>query len=148
MDLSVPSSASSVLLPVNGMVMWFQQGGRANDVPSVWYFGLESLSGVFSVSLFPMTGIFFLHPVPVDLKPRILSTMIDLDDATASLELVLSVAAYFEIKDGEARVIAKEVATAVANWRDVASAQGISANEIERMASAFGHDDLNLALES
>ena len=28
-----------------------------------------------------------VNPVPVDIKPRVLSTAIDLDDATASLEL-------------------------------------------------------------
>jgi len=33
-----------------------------------------------------------LNPIPTDLKPRVLSTAIDLDDATASLDLALSVA--------------------------------------------------------
>jgi hypothetical protein len=36
-----------------------------------------------------------LNPVPIDIKPRVLSTAIDLDDGTASLDLALSVAAYF-----------------------------------------------------
>ena len=47
-----------VLHPVNGMIMWFDQGGRANGVPGLWHFVIESLSRVFSVSMLPMTGIF------------------------------------------------------------------------------------------
>src|SRR5580692_5798358 len=38
-----------------------------------------------------------LNPVPVDIKPRVLSTAIDLDDQTASLDVALSVADYFEL---------------------------------------------------
>jgi serine/threonine-protein kinase HipA len=37
-----------------------------------------------------------LNPVPVDIRPRVLTTCIDMDDATASLDLALSVAGYFE----------------------------------------------------
>lgn len=89
-----------------------------------------------------------MNPVPVDLKPRILSTTIDFDDDTASVELALSVAAYFELEDGAARTIVREVATVVATWRDVARAQGLRSGEIQRMESAFAHDDLTLALGS
>ena len=35
-----------------------------------------------------------LNPVPVDIKPRILTTAINEDDGTASLTLALDVAAY------------------------------------------------------
>jgi len=35
-------------------------------------------------------------------KPRVLATAIDREDNTASLDLVMSVAAYFELDDGEA----------------------------------------------
>ena len=38
-----------------------------------------------------------LNPMPADIKPRVLATAIDLEDATASLELALDVAAYFEL---------------------------------------------------
>ena len=58
-----------------------------------------------------------LNPVPPDLKPRILSTWIDTDDGTASLDLALSVAAYFALDPAEARKIAGEVGRAVARWR-------------------------------
>jgi serine/threonine-protein kinase HipA len=87
-----------------------------------------------------------LNPVPADIKPRILTTAIDLDDATASLDLALGVAEYFELADDAAREIAAEVGSAVAKWRTEASALGLTRAEINRMASAFDHDDLSAAL--
>lgn len=88
-----------------------------------------------------------LNPVPTDIKPRILATMIDEADGTASLELALSVAGYFDIDDGRAKKIAKEVGQAVAHWRTVAEKAGITDAEIGRMASAFEHADLENAVE-
>jgi serine/threonine-protein kinase HipA len=87
-----------------------------------------------------------LNPVPVDIKPRVLTTAIDLDDATASLKLAYEVAPYFELRTPEARTIAREVGRAVASWRDQAEGFGLSRSECERMASAFEHDDLKLAI--
>ena len=87
-----------------------------------------------------------INPVPVDLKPRILSTSIDLEDATASLELALSAAPYFGLKSVDARTIATDVGTAVRNWRREAETVGLRPGEIDRMASAFEHDDLSSAL--
>jgi serine/threonine-protein kinase HipA len=86
-----------------------------------------------------------LNPVPIDIKPRILSTAIDLEDATASLQLALSVADYFELSATEARRIAAEVGKSVATWRKVAANLGISKREIDRVASAFEHEDLAAA---
>lgn len=86
-----------------------------------------------------------LNPVPVDIRPRVLATAIDPDDTTASLDLALSVAAYFELADAPAREIAAEVARAVATWRDEAARLGLTPGEIDRMASAFEHDDLRAA---
>ena len=87
-----------------------------------------------------------LNPVPVDIKPRVLATAVDLDDGTASLDLALSVADYFELNDAEARRIAAEVGQAAGNWREVAARFEIAPGEIDRMASAFEHDDLRQAL--
>jgi serine/threonine-protein kinase HipA len=87
-----------------------------------------------------------LNPVPADIKPRVLSTAIDLDDGTASLTLVYDVASYFELTRDEARVIAREVGKAVVSWRKEAAGFGLSHSEIERMASAFEHDDLKSAV--
>lgn len=88
-----------------------------------------------------------LNPVPVDIKPRVLSTAIDLDNGTASLNLALEVASYFELSPHQARQIIAEVGKAVSIWRRVAAKLGITKNEIERMSSAFEHEDLKAALK-
>jgi serine/threonine-protein kinase HipA len=88
-----------------------------------------------------------LNPIPTDVKPRVLTTAINEADGTASLELAMSVAGYFDINDGKARQIAKEVGQAVRGWRGAAAKAGIKATEIDRMASAFEHDDLERALK-
>jgi serine/threonine-protein kinase HipA len=75
--------------------------------------------------------------VPLDIKPRILTTAIDEADGTASLDLTFSVAAHFGIKPDKAKTIASEVAAAVKHWRKTAKGLGLSADEIDRMASAF-----------
>ncbi|HLY18058.1 MAG TPA: type II toxin-antitoxin system HipA family toxin [Bryobacteraceae bacterium] len=86
-----------------------------------------------------------LNPVPADIKPRVLTTAIDLDDGSASLKLALNVAGYFELAAGEARQIAAEVGKAVTTWRKVASKRGLTPGEIDRMASAFEHEDRKAA---
>ena len=86
-----------------------------------------------------------LNPVPTDIKPRILATAINEDDNTASLTLALEVAEYFDLDEGKAREIAKQVGKAVSKWRDEAARHGLTKNEIDRMASAFEHEDLHLA---
>jgi len=83
-----------------------------------------------------------LNPVPTDIRPRILTTAIDLDDGTASLDLAMTVTGYFELDEGEAKTIAGEVGQAVATWREEATRMGLTHTEIDRMASAFEHDDL------
>lgn len=88
-----------------------------------------------------------LNPVPVDIKPRVLSTAIDFDDSTASLDLALNVAPYFELDAGQASHAVAEVAKAVSGWRSVAEKIGLGSREIKRMASAFEHDDLDEALK-
>jgi serine/threonine-protein kinase HipA len=88
-----------------------------------------------------------LNPMPIDVRPRVHALAIDESDTTASLETALTVASAFGIaKLADARSIAKEVGTAVARWRAAAAAQGVGRTEIERMASAFEHDDLGAAL--
>ena len=92
-----------------------------------------------------LSPAFDLNPVPMDVKPRILSTAITFDDATASVELAMEVAEYFEVDAAKARRIAAEVANATGRWRSEAVELGISKAEIERMASAFDHSDLATA---
>jgi serine/threonine-protein kinase HipA len=86
-----------------------------------------------------------MNPVPSDIKPRILSTAIDLDDSTASLDLALQVASYFELSPQQALQITSEVGAAVTAWRRVSADFGLTASEINRMASAFEHSDLKQA---
>jgi len=87
-----------------------------------------------------------LNPVPVDIKPRVLATAINEDDATASLSLAMDVAEYFELDSKKAKRIATEVGKAVSQWRNEAAHLGLSKSEVERMASAFDHPDLRTAL--
>ncbi len=86
-----------------------------------------------------------LNPVPTDIKPRILATAINEDDSTASLTLAMDVAAYFELDAARARKIAGEVGNVVAKWRDEAARHGLSKAEVDRMMSAFEHEDLEMA---
>ncbi len=92
-----------------------------------------------------LSPVYDVNPVPVDIKPRILTTAIDEVDGTASLDLALAVAPHFGVKPNKARSIVREVGAVVARWRETASAIGLAANEVERMASAFEHDDLEQA---
>ncbi len=87
-----------------------------------------------------------LNPVPADIKPRVLTTAIDLDDGTASLELAMGVAPYFELQANDANRTAAQVGRAVAKWRKEAAKLGIAQAEIARMSSAFEHRDLTAAL--
>jgi serine/threonine-protein kinase HipA len=87
-----------------------------------------------------------LNPVPVDLKARVLTTNIDLDEGTCSIDLLLEAAGYYSLTLPRARTILKEVATATRTWRTVAEQVGASAAEIKRMASAFEHTEVQDAL--
>ena len=86
-----------------------------------------------------------LNPVPVDVKARVLATAINEDDGTASLDLAMSVAGYFELNAARARTIAGEVGQAVAGWRREAGRVGLPETQIGRMTSAFEHADLEQA---
>ena len=87
-----------------------------------------------------------LNPVPVDVKPRILSTSLMPDDATASLDLAMEATPYFQLDAAAARATAAEIGRTTATWRSVAKSVGLQSAEVERMASAFEHRDLKEAL--
>jgi len=87
-----------------------------------------------------------LNPVPTDLKARVLTTNIDLDEGTCSIDLLEAASEFFSLALPQARAIIKEVAAVTATWRDVSMAVGAPSAEINRMASAFEHDDLRRAL--
>jgi serine/threonine-protein kinase HipA len=86
-----------------------------------------------------------MSPVPVDVKPRILSTAIAPGDPSASLELALANAEYFGVTQDKARAVVAELSRETAHWRDTGAALGLSAAEIDRMASAFEHEDAEMA---
>ncbi len=83
-----------------------------------------------------------LNPVPTDIKPRILTTTINEDDGTASLDIAMEVASYFDLSLGEAKGIATEVGKSVNTWKQEAANLDLPAKEIMRMQSAFEHKDL------
>ena len=87
-----------------------------------------------------------LNPTPQDVKARILTTSISLDDASCSLDLAAEQAEFFGLVDESANRVIKEVADAVSQWRKIAASKGETPAAIERMASAFEHEDLEKAL--
>jgi serine/threonine-protein kinase HipA len=87
-----------------------------------------------------------INPIPADLKERILCTNITLDDGTCDLELLRETSEFFDLDVAQADAIISEVAVAVTSWREVAAGYGVRPSEIDRMASAFEHDDLKQAL--
>lgn len=87
-----------------------------------------------------------LNPVPADIKARVLTTNISLDEGTCSLDLLEAAAEYFSLSLAQARTIIKEVALVTSRWRDIAKEVGARSTEIQRMASAFEHDELKRAM--
>jgi serine/threonine-protein kinase HipA len=51
----------------------------------------------------------------------------------------------FGMTEKDARAIAAEVGSAVASWRNAAGRFGITSDKVERMSSAFDHEDLKAA---
>ncbi len=86
-----------------------------------------------------------LNPTPADIAPRILSTAIDIDDQTASIELALEVSGYFQVTRSAAVEQVRQIAAVISKWHSTARKHGLSSSEIDRMSSAFEHDDLRLA---
>ncbi|MEA2883961.1 MAG: serine/threonine-protein kinase HipA [Bradyrhizobium sp.] len=93
-----------------------------------------------------LSPVYDLNPTPVDIRQRILTTRISLDDGTCDIDLVLSVAGFFSLTAVDAKAIVKEVGAATAQWREVAMSLGARKAEIQRMESAFEHSDLRKSL--
>lgn len=87
-----------------------------------------------------------LNPTPTDLKARVLTTNINLDEGACSLDLLEQASEYFALTLAQARTIIKDVARVTATWRDTAKVVGARSSEINRMASAFEHCELKRAL--
>jgi serine/threonine-protein kinase HipA len=92
-----------------------------------------------------LSPAFDMNPCPIDVKRRVHVLAIDEVDSTASLDIALSIAAQFGLAKDEARAIVAEVGAAVSKWKYVAKTHKLKTAEIDRMASAFEHDDLRQA---
>ena len=92
-----------------------------------------------------LSPVYDINPTPIEVKPRILTTAIDFDDSSASLQTALAVTEDFRLTKSEAHEIIKEVAGATQDWRKVASGLGLTKQESDRMASAFEHEDFRYA---
>jgi serine/threonine-protein kinase HipA len=91
-----------------------------------------------------LSPVYDLNPCPTDIKPRVHALAIDEDDPAASIETALKAAPQFGLSAARAKAIAAEVAVAVSEWRAVAKTRGVSKAQIERMSSAFEHDDARM----
>lgn len=78
-------------------------------------------------------------------RPGELTTAISLDDATASIELALSVRAFFRLTSERARSIVAEMEHSTAGWSTVASRYGIAKREHSLMADAFESPERGVA---
>jgi serine/threonine-protein kinase HipA len=83
-----------------------------------------------------------LNPMPTDVRPRVHALAINDTDATASMDTVWEVAPRFGFVTKEARQIAHEVAAAARTWRSAGKQHGLKPKDLDRMASAFEHEDL------
>lgn len=85
-----------------------------------------------------LSPAFDLNPVPADVRPRVLSTSVEVDgDFAASFELAMEAQSQFLLSRAEAQAIIADVAKAVAGWRRAATRFKVGRAEIDRMASAF-----------
>jgi serine/threonine-protein kinase HipA len=84
---------------------------------------------------------FDLNPVPVDVRPRVHALAIDEEDQSAPLAGVLAIAPSFNVKAARAKEIVREVAATTSRWRSIASDHGLTSRQIERMTTAFEHED-------
>ncbi len=87
-----------------------------------------------------------MNPCPRDISNGMHQLALNELDHTGSLELVMSVADYFVLGATDAKVVAKEVASAVSQWEQTAKRRGIGDGEIEQLSSAFQQDDIKDAL--
>jgi serine/threonine-protein kinase HipA len=84
---------------------------------------------------------FDLNPVPIDVRPRVHALAIDEEDQSAPLSRVLAIAPSFNVKATRAKAIVREVAAVTGRWRRFASDCGLTPRQLDRMATAFEHED-------
>jgi len=82
-----------------------------------------------------LSPLYDINPNPQN--AGVLTTHISQDDNSADIELALSVAEYFGLKNKDAKLIVDEVKDTVRKWPGVARSFSISRSEIEQMRAAF-----------
>ncbi len=93
-----------------------------------------------------LSPAFDLNPNP-DPGPKNLSTAIDFTDTRASVDTLISVAAYFRLDPGDAVEVLAQVARAAARWRMVAKTHGLTQQDLDVMEPAFEHAESQRAQE-
>jgi serine/threonine-protein kinase HipA len=93
-----------------------------------------------------LSPAFDLNPNPEG-GAKQLATAIDDNNTEASLATALEVAPLFRISETQARAIVAEVLAATERWRDVARATGLGVQQLERLESAFEHEQSAAARE-
>jgi serine/threonine-protein kinase HipA len=91
-----------------------------------------------------LSPAFDLNPDPRP-GPKHLHTAIDLDDTSASVDTLMSVAGDFRLGREPALRILAEVGDAVGQWSSAAEAIGLKRTEIEQMRHAFDHEQADRA---
>ena len=83
-----------------------------------------------------LSPAFDLNPQP---GSKDLSTAIDYTDTRASVDTLMSVAAYFRLEASNALEVLAEVTRAVTRWRTVAKSHGLLQQALDAMEPAFEH---------
>jgi serine/threonine-protein kinase HipA len=85
-----------------------------------------------------LSPAFDLNPNPQP-GTKELSTAIDYTDTRASVDTLMSVAAYFRLHSNKAFDVLAKVTRAVARWRTVAKSHGLTQRDLDVMEPAFEH---------
>lgn len=94
--------------------------------------------------LWRLAPAFDLNPFPD--RARELKTWVSADTGPeATIEALLSVTPYFRIPLPRAKAILRDVAAAVATWRDAGRKLGMTGPELEAFAEAFEHSEARAA---
>ncbi|MBF0452931.1 MAG: type II toxin-antitoxin system HipA family toxin [Candidatus Magnetomorum sp.] len=87
-----------------------------------------------------LSPVYDINPTPSDINERVLSTCIDFDNPTGSVDIALEVCEFFDLQKNQAEKIIRNMARIIKDWRNAARNQGIPEIEMERMASAFSYE--------
>ena len=85
-----------------------------------------------------LSPAFDLNPNPAP-GLKHLSTAIDFTDTRASVDTLMSVAAYFRLDHSDALEVLAKVMRAVARWPDAAKSHGLPQHDLDVMKPAFEH---------